>query len=392
MSIKRPILLLIITAVLSACHSTSSLNVGQASQRTALLNDELFPKSSLVYVETQDEIFALSDEMKQLVYEKLSPKRDLEKRANELLKQLFDAGNVEIAYKNSANLTASQAFKNRTANCMSLTIMAYALAKEAKLNVSFQNVDIPEYWVRNGKYNMLTGHVNILVSPHPLPQVDVLWGATVMEIDFDPTINKRNFPTQTIKKNTVVSMFYNNKGADALISKDYSTAYKYFKAAIDVDPVYPASWGNLGILYRYINQPEYAERAYRHAVSLDDNNLNALTNLAILLHSKGEYEQAKKIDLAILKQRVRNPFYHALLGNEAFYDGDIDSSVKHYQKAINLDKNVHEFYFGLAKAYTQLGKYKSAENAMKKAIMINRAPSIDTQYVAKLDILKRYVN
>ncbi len=61
-------------------------------------------------------------------------------------------------------MTAAQAYHSKSANCMSLTIMAYAMATHAGMNVAFQEVDIPEYWVRNGKYSLLTGHVNLLVK------------------------------------------------------------------------------------------------------------------------------------------------------------------------------------------------------------------------------------
>lgn len=375
--------------VLAGCQSTGSQFIVNNNPAIDLLSDHQFPGHQQIPVETQEQIFALNDEMKRLIKNKIKPERSPQKRAIQLIKHIFEDENVGLAYQSNANLIASQAYQNGKANCMSLTIMAYALATEAGLNVRFQDVKVPEYWVRNGQYNMLTGHVNIVLTDVKESGTSVVWGATSLEIDFDPFVKKKNFPKQKISKSTAVAMFYNNIGAHALANNNYNKAYAYLKAALKTAPDYAPSWGNLGILYKFNQQLAHAEQAYNKAIILDPNALNALNNLSLLLTAKGDFDKARRIDSAILKRRIRNPYYHALLADEAFYAGDPIKAIKHYKRAIRLDDRVHEFYFGLAKIHSARGDFDSAKYAMQKAISKNKIQSIDRQYLAKLSILNQ---
>ena len=51
-------------------------------------------------------------------------------------------------------------------------------------------------------------------------------------------------------ENKVIAMFYNNKGADAIVANSYTRAYSYFRAAATIAPELAQSWVNLGVLYR----------------------------------------------------------------------------------------------------------------------------------------------
>ncbi|REL35616.1 tetratricopeptide repeat protein [Thalassotalea euphylliae] len=378
---------------LSGCNSTvPQHSAGVAAYNPdLLLVDKAFPKAQQIDVESKEEIFALSDEMKSVVRSSFMSERTKHNKAMKLIRHIFSDNNVGLAYQSNANLTASETYQSQTANCMSLTIMAYAMAKASGLDVVFQDVQVPEYWVRNGQYNLLTGHVNLLIPGVKSrdPNVSVVWGGADIEIDFDPFVKKKRFPKKKVSINTVAAMFYNNKGAQALVESDYDTAYRYFAQAVKTAPDFAAGWGNLAVLYRFTDQNELAETTYRHAISLDARSLNTLTNLSILLAIQGRYDEARRIDSMILKQRIKNPYYHALLADEDFYEGNYESAARHYQRAIKLDDSIHEFHYGLAKVFSALGKTNSAKIAMKRAIRINKYPDVEQQYLAKLNILNQ---
>lgn len=374
---------------LTACQSTPNYQQAANKSSSSLYLDEKFENFESVYIESEKEIFALDDEMKAMVKEKLISERDNRKKATKLLKHFFNSEQMSLAYKAGANVIASQAYKNREANCLSLTIMAYAIAKASNLDVAFQSVEIPEYWVRNGRVNMLTGHINLKMLENKSPNKMIFIDRSVSEIDFDPFIIKKRFPKKVISKNTVVAMFYNNKGANAMIDGDYRTAYAYLKAATETDSNFSAAWGNLGILYRFKGFEQQAIDTYQYAISMNRNNLTAMSNLSMLLHINGEYEQAKQLDTYIMRKRANNPYYYALLGDEKFYIGAYNQAIHHYRKAIKLNENIHEFYFGLAKVYYMLDDVEKAQSYMKKAIAKSRIKRFDEQYIAKLDILKQ---
>ena len=380
--------LLVFTPFLISCQSTQ-VNLSELKYTTELLYlDQQFDGYQNISIETESDIFALDDEMMSMVEEKLLTERDQRKRTIKLLKQIFDNDNVALSYQNHANVTARQAYHNQAANCMSLTILAYALAKEAELDVTFNQVQVPEYWVRNGDYNMLTGHINLLVKPQKIPGTILLWGDNAMEIDFDPFVLKQSFPKVEIDKKRALAMFYNNKGAQALVALDFITSYAYFKKSTEVDPSFGVTWGNLGILYRQTDNFSFAKKAYHQAIALNESNFTAMTNLAILLDAEGHTEEAKEINDSLHLKRIRNPYYHALLADEAYYDGENELAIKYYKKAIKLNKRIHDFHYGLAKVYYKANKLELAKSSMKKAISLNHTPQIETQYLAKLNFLK----
>ena len=380
---------LLCSALLLSCQSTSQREI-QVKNTDALYIDQSFPAPTSFYIETEQEIFMLDDDMISMIENKVLKGGSEREKAKLLLKQIFSQDNIALSYATNANVTARDAFHSKTANCMSLTIMAYALAEAAGLKPQFQQVNIPEYWVRNGQYNLLTGHVNLIIKPQVLPGKSVIYGARVLNIDFDPYVIKQSFPSELIQKNTVMAMFYNNKGSQALVSGNYPLAYQYLKAATQVDPLFSSAWGNLAVLYKFTNNTKIAEQAYRHAIYLKNDNLTALANLSILLRSANKLEEAKEIDSRLLLKRKTNPYYHAVLADEAYYRKNYNVAISHYKKAIKLDNSIHEFYFGLAKAYYQIDKFDLAKLMMRKAIKFNHIDNIENQYIAKLNFLNTY--
>ena len=361
-----------------ACSNLDYLASDKSVSKPKYL-DQQFVQPTSFTIESEEEIFQLDDEMIYLVENVINKGKNAQSKAKRLLQQIFSEEQISLSYSSNANLTARETFHSQRANCMSLTIMAYALAKKADLNVQFQQVDVPEYWIRNGQYNLLTGHVNLLIDPNSDSRNHIVYASDKIQIDFDPYAVKPSFPRKVIPKRTVLAMYYNNKGGQALVQGKYNLAYQYFKAATNSDNNFSAAWGNLAVLYRLTNNIKEAETTYRYAVAMDHNNLTSLTNLAMLLRSQNKYAEADTIDNSVMKKRVTNPYYHAVLADEAFYRKDYDEALKHYKKALRLNNKIHEIYFGLAKVFYQMDKLDDAERAMRKAIALNEAKTTEHQ-------------
>ncbi|WNC70340.1 hypothetical protein RI845_09410 [Thalassotalea nanhaiensis] len=375
--------------LLSGCSSNQATPHVVDVDTSDLLYDEAFPEHSTFTIETEKQIYALDDEMYDFVHSHLMQKDDPFIRAKLLLTKLFYRSPEKLQYLSGANLTAQQAFHQNTANCLSLTILAYALARESNLDIKFQEVIIPEYWIREGSYNMLTGHVNLKVVGDAKTQYKIVWGRNETTIDFDPYAVKKHFPKNIISKNRVTAMYYNNKGAQALVDDELSLAYAYFKASIIQEHDFSPVWGNLGLLYKKVGLTDYAEQAYLASVKFNNKNYNAWNNLAILVTEQEKYEEATKIYSYIHKARMKNPYYHALLGEEAFYNGDYKLSINHYKKAKTMSDREHEFYFGLARSYYKLGDYKQSEYYLLKAKRYANFKDLEDKYQSKLNLLSK---
>lgn len=375
-------------SLLSACQTSQVARITTDIPVNSLYLDAHFSNPAGFTIESEQDIFMLDDEMLLMVENHLNKPLNIKNKAEILLKQIFSKENLSLSYSVNSNLTARETFHSQQANCLSLTIMAYALAKEAKLNVDFQEIDVPEYWIRNGQYNFLTGHVNLLIRPRANPDKKLIYGSGNYQIDFDPYSVKQEFPTRVIGKNTVLAMFYNNKGGHALANEEFDIAYQYFKAATKADKYFSPAWGNLAVLYRLTNHVNISEKSYRYAIQLNPNNLTALTNLALLLRNQQHNVEASLIERKLLIKRIQNPYYHAVLADESYYNHDYLQALKHYKKAIKLNNNIHEVYFGMAKAYYQMNRLNQAKKALLRALKLNRAEAIEHQYIAKLNLLK----
>lgn len=371
------------------CESTQlPFSQQSISSPEQLYMDEEFEPETPFNLISQEDIFAIDHHMKTLMSHKVKNQKGLENKSKALLSQIFNRSANSLQYDSHANTTATQTFYKRKANCLSLTIMAYALAKEANLNVKFQDVIVPEYWINNGDYSLLAGHVNLLVtSDYSVEQSDG-WGKELFEIDFAANESMRKLPRKTINKNTMTAMFYNNKAAQYMVDGNYKLAYAYLKKSTELSPEFSPTWANLGILYHRSDYDDMAKKAYIYAMQLDNGNYSAMTNLANILKSTNDIEEFDVLQEVLQKKRNTNPFYFAMLADRALLRSDIDEAMKNYKKAIRLNENMHEFYYGLAKVYAQQNRYEKAISYVNKARSKNNFKHVDTLYQNKISWLR----
>ncbi|WP_202262546.1 MULTISPECIES: tetratricopeptide repeat protein [unclassified Alteromonas] len=377
------ILIVVLCTLLVACQSTER-KVTSASP--TLLDDSLFPSYGLFPVETPEEIFYLDEEARQFAERAVYESSASEKNVKRLVKSIFGRSEHGVLYRNSANTTANTTFSNRAANCLSLSIMAYALAEHAGLKATFYEVDIPEYWTRRDGFSLLNGHINLRVSVPNEPLL-VSIGSSYADIDFDPQMIQSDFPRNAVPKERVLSMFYNNKGADALVANSYSRAYSYFRAAATLSPSLQQSWVNLGVLYRMVGAYEQAELAYKHALTINDSHLTAWENLAILYIHQERDEEAKAITEMVEARRRSNPYYHFILGEQDYDEGKYARAIEHYQRALRIDDSRHEILFSLARTYHQLGDVNNAQRYLEKAVRHSPNEQDRSRYMSKIAAL-----
>lgn len=356
-----------------------------------VLRDDLFPSYTLFEPESEEKIFALDEDAMTFVNGTQSPHDNYESNIRSLVDNIFDYSALGLQYRGSANSIASETFQMQTANCLSLSIMTYAMAEHAGFDAQFYEVDIPEYWTRREGYSLLNGHVNLRITTPKEMNITRIKDDFV-DVDFDPQAVREYFPRYKVSKKMVLSMFYNNKGADALIANSYSKAYAYFRKAAVLSPQLSQSWGNLGILYRKIDAYDAAEVAYKRALELEEDNLTAWENLAILYRFQGRVEEADEIVARVERRRDNNPFYHFLLGEEALAESDYEEALTHYRRAMRLDDSRHEIWFGLAKTYFELGDISRARAYIERAARYATNPQDENRYLSKLSVLHSRVN
>jgi tetratricopeptide (TPR) repeat protein len=381
--LKFAVLTLILT-LLAACQSSPPIVI----EPQGFMYDRGFKGFEQVKVETEAQVFELNQEAKDFVEESVGYIRDPVDGMETLIHKIFNRSEYNLLYQGSANTTASQTFQNRAANCLSMSIMTYALATEAGFGVRFQDIEIPEYWTRREGYSLLNGHVNLQLLPKPELGI-TYFQSRGFQVDFDPQSSKKNFPKKFISKQLVLAMFYNNKGADALLKEAYTEAYAYFRAATMLEPTFDSAWVNLGLLYRLSGFYQRAEDIYKLALQIEPQNLTTWENLAFLYEFTNRHDKASEILVSVERKRISNPYYHLILGEQEFESDNYDLALSHYRKALSLDKTKHEIYFGLAKVYYQLGEVERSQVFLKKAKRISSNQQEQDKYQGKLDLMSK---
>jgi tetratricopeptide (TPR) repeat protein len=376
-------IVLLTAIILLGCQTVPEVLV---SHKT-LIYDQGFEGFENVTVESKKEIFELNDEAKAFAKSTIKGIFKPQEQIQALVQHVFSRSDLNLLYRADATTVANQTFQNRAANCLSMSILTFALAKELGFAVRFQDVEIPEYWTRREGQSLLNRHINLQIIPRQKNLVHFHFITRGFEVDFDAQATRQHFPKTLLNLKQVVAMFYNNNGADALLKKDYVTAYAYFRAAILQSPNVPSVLANLGYLYRLRGFYELSENAYLQAIKQDKNNLSAWRNLSHLYRYMGQDQKALDIVKRVARKRSNNPFYHINMGDKAYEQQHWQIALGHYQQALKLDRSYHEVFFGLGKTYFELGNIQRSHHYLKLAKKKSRTEQEQAVYQGKINML-----
>ena len=381
----RKFLQLVFFVLLSGCQNSALFS----HNNVVILHDDAFAGFEQYQIETSEEIFYLGEDAKLFAKESIKGVYRPKEQIVALVEAIFARSDFNLLYRADANTTAQQTFANRAANCLSLSIMTYALASELGFGARFQNIEVPEYWTRREGQSVLNSHINLQI----LPKMDrnlVEVKRQGFEVDFGIQMTKEHDKKTLLTRSQVISFFYNNKGSDALLNKNYLLAYAYYRAAYLQAPKQTQLLANLGYLYRLNEFYSYAENAYQQALNIDKNSLTAWQNLAFLYKHTDQAEKSAQILVRLEHRRASNPYYHLSLGDAAFERDDWQQALAYYRRALSLDKNLHEVFFGLGKTYYELGEMARSEHYLQLAKRKSRSEQDQLIYAGKLEFLRRH--
>lgn len=388
--LRKLILALSILLGLTSCQITQN-NISKVDTRELLLTsaeiDTVFKISNKhndpIQIETVDEIFALNDKAKNFVSELTALNLENDEKVRRIINHIFDRADLEMLYSASANTTAAETYDTGYANCLSLTILSYAMTHYAGIESHFQKVNIPEFWTRREGTSLINGHINLRVITGKRQGINRVQQISVI-VDFDTQIRRRGFSSTDVDKARIAAMFYNNNAAELLLQNDHYNAYRYLSEAVTVDPNFSDAWVNLGLLFRRIGKYQLTQSAYTLAAQLDPDNLTAFENLAYLYEHQALNDKAEAVRSQLRFRRENNPFYHMMLGDIALDDNQLEKSIKHFQRAISIDRDQHLFYFGLARAHFASGDKKLAKRYLKRAKRNSLDDELSDLYATKL--------
>ncbi len=307
----------------------------------------------------EENILAIDPDMRYFVQENVPAALSPRARLSYLLDSLIRPSQLGLTYDPGITLNATETFYARKGNCLSLSSLFIALAREANLDAYYNEVSIPPSWDMISDNSMVFyKHINIVVD----------FGDDGQEV-VDLSVDNYEYHHQQhrLSEQEAAAQHYNNRGAEFLNQGKTEQAMRYFRRALYLDPQAGHIWGNLGTLFRRLGQQENAELAYRQALHLNKNDQVAISNLSRLYSEMGQPEQAKLLKNAADSFRKKNPFWHYSKAKAEFEQGDFSNSLKSINQAISLDRNEYRFYQFSALVLHRLGDDNRARKQAIKA-------------------------
>ena len=331
-----------------------------------------------------DEIMALNDDLRDYVASKVGDDRQARSRLRKLISGMIEDGLLTLEYDANRTYTAIETFETRQGNCLSFSILFFALAREAELDVTFQMVDIPPSFSADGESILLNNHINVLVRG---VRSDVNFLRTYV-VDFNTAEYNGNYDTKKVTDNYAIALYYSNVAVEWMQAGDLRKAFRYLKKGIESDPEVAGLWVNLGVLYSRDKHYNMAEQAYRQALSVQPSNKSALVNLSIALHHLGRKEESEYYSEKVAYYRDRNPYYHYFQAQTAYQENELDEALVYLAEAIKLKKDEHQFYFLQGLVHYQMKEYDLAARDYERARDTAEKAQLISGYNRKLQALE----
>lgn len=370
-------LVLVGSVLLGGCASTPS------EQPSPLLRDAAFaqptepvdPRQALTLSPAMRE-FAAGDMARQI---RAKGPRD------GLIEALYAREWLQLEYDSERTRTAAEAFEARRGNCMSLVLMTAAFARHMGLNLRFNSVTLDESWTRANGMFFVAGHVNISVGRPSVPGETALFDSLgLLTIDFLPPRLLRGQRSYAIDEATLLAMFANNRAAEELTEGRLDQAYWWARAGVQTDPRWLASYNTLAVIYRRRGLLDAAEATLRAVLEREPQNLQAMSNLVLVLGDLGRPQQAAELARQLAQIQPVPPYAYFDQGVEAMRQGQYRSARELFSKEIARAAYVSEFHFWLALANYGLGDLGGARGEIAKALENSATHRERELYGAKL--------
>jgi Flp pilus assembly protein TadD len=305
----------------------------------------------------------VSSDLREFIHSRVRSNGDDREQSLALTRAIINRDGIGLLYDPDATHTASEAFRLGTGNCLGFSNLLVASARELGLNADYELVSHTLGW------DMVDG---VLVGSLHV-RVVIFAGGKKMTFDFYPLPLKSGYLTQILSDKDALAHHLNNLAAKAMQSRDNELAYALLSKAIEASPNIAFIWSNLGILLSRQDLNFSAEAAFQEALSISPDTLSALSNLQGLYSKQGRNLEVQAVSDQLAEYRMRNPYHHFQLGEQAFEHGYYQEAVQHIKRAIDLKNTERDFYFLLSKSYAELGLGNAAQRTLRKAQALDKA-------------------
>jgi Tfp pilus assembly protein PilF len=299
-----------------------------------------------------------------------------------LLRAFFappEEGGLGISYDNTFTRTPIEAWRDRKANCLSLTSLCVAACRSVGLEARYGESLRISRWRRAGTTIRYERHIVAVVPTGSIGQEIVA--------DFLPEVRRNSQLVAALEPRRVMALFYSNRAVELLDEAKQQEAQQAALRSIQVDPKLGVGWNILGVVQRAQGQEAEAEHSFLRAIEADPRDGAPCGNLESLLKGQGRDAEAQVYRDRGLEVRKKDPFFNAFLAEEALADSHFEEAEKRIKQAIRLLSQEPDFHLIHARVCLALGKPKQAIKALEQARKW-AMPEMQARFDAKLALLK----
>lgn len=304
------------------------------------------------------QVMAIPDDLRAALHRDVTQRStDRGQRLELLLGFMSGPDGMDLHYRDDATLTVAEAWQRREANCLTFTLVAVALAREAGLKAYGQEIQDTLAWREQDGLLYRSHHVN----------AGVRIGARRLTVDVaaDEVISRQ--PPRRVDDTRLLAAYFGNRAVELIASGQPAAGLRHAETAIALDPAYPTAWSNAGVARMRNGDATGAERAYLQALRLDPLHPGALSNLGAYYRATGNAAAERAIETRLRAVQASDPFHQFLLGMQAEREGDDSAARGYYQRAIALWDGEHRFHFALARVTYRLGDTRGARRELARA-------------------------
>jgi tetratricopeptide (TPR) repeat protein len=299
-----------------------------------------------------------------------------------LLKALFtpqEEGGLGIKYDNAYTRTPLEAWRDRKANCLTLTVLYVAACKTIGYEAHYGESLRVSRWRRVGNTIRYERHVVAVVHTGNIGQELVA--------DFLPEIRRDSQLITALTPKRVLALFHSNRAVELLAESRSEEAQQSAQESISVDPGLGVGWNILGVVQRSQGLDAEAEASFLKALAADPRDGAPCGNLENLLRAQGREDEARIYRERGLDIRKKDPFFNAFLAEEALQESQWEEAEKRIKQAIRIFPQEPDFHLIQARISLAQGHRKDAIKALEKARKW-AMPEMQARFDSKLALLK----
>jgi Tfp pilus assembly protein PilF len=303
-------------------------------------------------------------------------------KTSALLRAFFapvEEGGLGMVYDDEYTRTVKEAWRDRKANCLSLTALYIAACRSVSLEARFGESLRISRWRRVGNTVRYERHVVAVVPSGNIGQELIA--------DFLPEMRRGSQMIAILDPERVLALFHSNRAVEFLEGLRPDEAMAEARLSIEVDPSSGVGWNILGVVQREQGLDKDAEVSFRKALAVDPQDGSACGNMETLLRAEGRIEEAQAYRERGLEVRKHDPYFNAFLAEEALANSDWGEASKRIRMAIRLLPQEPDFHLVQARIFLAEGKPKNAIKALENAKRW-AGPEEQTRFDTKISLLK----